>query len=539
MNHVQRILIIDDSPEDCAVYVRHIKRTDFGGCQIDITHSAIEGLKACHAALPDCILLDFSLPDGDGLDILGQLKQEFGDLVPPVIMVTGHGNESVAVQAMKMGAEDYLVKGLTQESLSKAIRGAIENSNLRRQLKLQQVEVARLSIDQARLVQELEARTSELSEADRRKNDFLAVLAHELRNPLGPIRNAANIIRLVERELSPVAEQARTIIDRQVAHMARLIDDLLDVSRIVRGKVLLRKEHLNLTELVRETIDAHRGQANADELQLMLNLPESPVWIEGDPTRLSQIIGNILDNARKYTPHGGQITVTLAEQRDAGFATISIADSGEGLDSGMLGRMFQSFSQADRSLDRSRGGLGLGLAIVKGLAEMHDGTVNAYSAGPGQGCEITVTLPLSSEPVLEQSATGNKAASDRPLRILIIEDNRDAATSLKILLEKIGHVVESAHTGQAGLQLARTFLPELVLCDIGLSDGMNGYEVAKQLRQEPPISSAYLVALTGYGREEDQQRALSAGFDQHLTKPIGLDTLQRLAAGTVRHARVG
>ncbi|MDB5385037.1 MAG: Chemotaxis protein methyltransferase CheR [Planctomycetaceae bacterium] len=531
MTQPNRILIIDDSPEDCAVYIRHLQRAGFIRSNVEVAHSATEGLSLCRTYNPDCILLDFSLPDSDGLDILAQLKQEFGEFGPAVIMVTGHGNEAVAVQAMKMGADDYLVKSLSQESLTKAIRSAVENVTLRRQIRTQQQEVARLSAEQTRLVAELEQRTAELSEADHRKNEFLAVLAHELRNPLGPIRNAANVIRLSSSPSNPMLEQARDIIDRQVGQMAHLIDDLLDVSRIVRGKILLRKQRLDWGALIRGTIEDHRGEIDADGLTLTLNLPESSVWIDGDPTRLSQIAGNSIDNARKFTPSGGTIEVSLTAAPETGMATLQVADSGEGLDAVMLTRMFESFSQADRSLDRSRGGLGLGLAIVKGLTELHGGTVTAASAGLGLGCQISVNLQLSPQSECSSATTRAGESAARPRRILIIEDNQDAATSLKMLLQKFGHNVACAHNGQSGLETARHFQPELVLCDIGLSNEMNGYEVARKFRQEPAISSAYLVALTGYGRDEDQQQAAAAGFNLHLTKPIEIETLQELATG--------
>ena len=485
--------------------------------------SAASGLEQCRIDKPDCILLDFNLPDSDGLEFLTQLRDEHGEDCPPVVMVTGQGNEAVAVNAMKLGAQDYLVKGMTADGLHYSIQNAIERASLRRQVLAQEREVARLLESQARLVEELSA-------ADRRKNEFLAVLAHELRNPLGPIRNAAQLMALGGASVSPETLQARDVIDRQVNHMSRLIDDLLDVSRIVRAKVLLRKECIDLSSLTRATVQDHRGELADAGITATVDAPQSEVWIQGDPVRISQILSNILDNARKFTPRGGTIKVSLTTESDDDTATLSVVDSGEGLDAGMIEHMFEVFSQADRSLDRSRGGLGLGLAIVKGLAELHDGKVTAKSEGPGRGCEISVTLPLTAAPSRPVDSPVLHRASIETLRILIIEDNKDAADSLGSLLKALGHTVAIAYTGQTGLQAAGDFLPELVLCDIGLSHDMTGYAVAKQFRDNSVIASAYLIALTGYGRDEDQKRAFDAGFDLHLTKPVKLDVLRGLPA---------
>jgi signal transduction histidine kinase len=522
-----RLLIVDDSPEDCATYQRYLEQGGAKDFTFDVAHSAASGLARCRQSTPDCVLLDFNLPDSDGLDFLTQLRKEQGENGPPVVMVTGQGNEAVAVQAMKLGAQDYLIKGSSADGLRRSIQGAIQQVALQRQIEEQQRELARLSADQARLVVELEQRASELSDADRRKNEFLAVLAHELRNPLGPIRNAAEIIRLANVSLPEEAEQARAIIDRQVGHMARLIDDLLDVSRIVRGKILLRKELVDLSSLVRSTTADHRGEFDKADLNLALDVPLLPTWILGDPTRLAQVLSNILDNARKFTPRDGTITVSLAATPD-GTALLRVADTGEGVDPMMLEHLFETFSQADRSLDRGRGGLGLGLAIVKGLVELHEGKVSAVSKGMGQGCEIAVMLPLTAAPTERMDVPVGSQPSATALRVLVVEDNLDAAASLKALLQKLGHQVAVAHTGLAALATAREFHPELVLCDIGLADGMTGYVVAEKFREDPEIASAFLVALTGYGREEDRQRAREAGFDLHLIKPIAFDTLQSL-----------
>ena len=363
----------------------------------------------------------------------------------------------------------------------------------------------------------------ELQEANRRKDNFLAMLAHELRNPLAPVRNAAQVLGMAGLDPDRL-EKARSMIDRQVAHMARLIDDLLDVSRISQGKILIRKEPVDLTALIRGTAEDHRPLFEGAGLDLLLEVPNRPLWMDGDPTRLSQALGNLLQNAIKFTNPGGRVTVRLAERE--GIAELRVEDTGVGMEPEILARLFQPFSQADQTLDRSRGGLGLGLALVKGLAEMHGGSVEAESGGGGRGSALTLRLPLQ---VREAApAPGETAASQeaKAMRVLIIEDNQDAADSLQILLELSGHQAEVAYTGREGQNAAHRLRPQVVLCDIGLPGGMNGYDVARGLRSELP--DTHLIALTGYGQEEDQRRAREAGFDRHLTKPIDPAALIRL-----------
>ncbi len=363
----------------------------------------------------------------------------------------------------------------------------------------------------------------ELQEANHRKDNFLAMLAHELRNPLAPIRNAAQVLRMAG--LGPDRlEKARSMIDRQVAHMARLIDDLLDVSRISQGKILIRREPVDLAALVRSTVEDHRALLEGAGLALLLEVPDLPLWMDGDPTRLSQALGNLLQNAIKFTNPEGRVTVRLTER--GGAAELIVEDTGVGMEPEILARLFQPFSQADQTLDRSRGGLGLGLALVKGLVEMHGGSVEAHSGGGGNGSVLTLRLPLQAReptPVPGEAAATPEA---KTLRVLIIEDNQDAADSLQILLELSGHQAEVAYTGKDGLDASRRLPPQVVLCDIGLPGGMNGYDVARGLRAELP--EICLIALTGYAQEEDQRRAREAGFDLHLTKPVDPAALIRL-----------
>lgn len=376
---------------------------------------------------------------------------------------------------------------------------------------------------------------SALLEADRHKDAFLAMLAHELRNPLGPVRNAVAVLRKFG-PVGPEVTQARDMIDRQVGHMARLVDDLLDATRIAQGKVFLRPERCDLAAVARQTAEDFRSVLEGSGVRLLVEAPPAPVWVDGDCTRLAQIVGNLLHNAHKFTNPGGSVTVRLAEDPER-HAVLSVRDTGIGIDPAILPRVFDVFSQADETLERVRGGLGLGLALVKGLAELHHGTVEASSAGPGRGSEFVVRLPLAEGPPVVTPANAPPADdTQRPYRVLVIEDNVDAAESLRMLLALVGHEVRTAATGPAGVAAAQAFGPDVILCDIGLPGGMSGYDVARAVRQDPATAGAVIVALTGYGRDEDQAKARAAGFDVHLTKPVEYEALRRVFAGLGRRA---
>jgi PAS domain S-box-containing protein len=368
-----------------------------------------------------------------------------------------------------------------------------------------------------------------LKETDRRKNEFLAMLGHELRNPLAPIRNAVAVLRH-QGGGDPLLRRAGEMIDRQVSHMARLVDDLLDVSRISRGQVLLRKERLDLAGLVRAVVEDYRSGVEESGLALDLDLPDHPLWIEGDSTRLAQALGNLLHNSGKFTDTGGRIAVEVKRNPEHGCAEATVQDTGIGMEPEMVGRLFETFSQADHSLDRSRGGLGLGLALVKGLVDLHGGRVVAASEGLGRGSRFTFCLPLAAAPA-PAAEPERSSRADGSLRILVIEDHPDAAESMQMLLQLYGHEAETALDGPAGLAAARRFRPDVVLCDIGLPGGMDGYAVARALRADPELRALRLIALTGYGQEDDQARSREAGFDLHLTKPVDPAALEKLLGG--------
>jgi CheY-like chemotaxis protein len=318
------------------------------------------------------------------------------------------------------------------------------------------------------------------------------------------------------------------MMERQIRHLTRLVDDLVDVNRITQGKIQVRREQVDLAKLVRTTAEDRRGVLEQAGMSLVVEVPDTPVWVAGDPVRLAQVLNNLLDNAYKFRNGGDRVTVHLARDAERKQAVLTVRDQGMGIDPELFPRLFDVFAQADHSLDRPRGGLGIGLSVVKGLVQLHGGEVEAISGGPGQGATFTVRLPLKEEAA---ALTGVSPAAlepaAAPLRILIVEDSRDAADSLRMLLELLGHQVEVAYSGPEGVRRARQWRPDVVLCDIGLP-GLDGYEVAGELRHDPATAKARLIAITGYGQEEDRRRAREAGFDHHLTKPVDPVALQPL-----------
>jgi PAS domain S-box-containing protein len=376
----------------------------------------------------------------------------------------------------------------------------------------------------------------QLREADRQKDRFLATLSHELRNPLAPIRNSLYILD----RAAPGGEQARraqAIIHRQVGQLTWLIDDLLDITRISHGKVQLQRERLDLNELAHHTVEDHRTAFVRSDVRLEVLPAPTEVWILGDRVRLAQVVGNLLQNAAKFTPRGGKVTVSIEPDPARGRAVLAVRDTGSGITPEMLPRLFHPFTQADATLDRSKGGLGLGLALVKGLVELHGGSVSAASGGPGKGSTFTVSLPLEAAAARGTPAGRGAEGDGAPRRVLVIEDNEDAADTLREVLELEEHVVEVAYDGREGLQRARAFQPDVVLCDIGLP-GMDGYQVARQLRADPELGRVGLIAVSGYAQPEDVAAARAAGFEVHLAKPPSLEALERalVEVGSARQA---
>ncbi|MEZ4236629.1 MAG: CheR family methyltransferase [Myxococcota bacterium] len=362
-----------------------------------------------------------------------------------------------------------------------------------------------------------------LREADRQKDEFLAMLGHELRNPLAAVRSAAELLKTGD---PAVLEETRLVLERQTTHMARLLDGLLDISRIIRGKIGIEREPVDLLTIVTDVVHDQAGRAEALGVLLRARLTDEPVWVSGDRVRLVQVVDNLVSNALKFTPRGGAVQVQLVQAGRT--ATIAVRDDGAGIDLDLLPHVFEVFRQGTQTLDRSRGGLGLGLALVHSLVQLHGGSVEAHSEGPETGAEFIVRLPTVGEPT---TLPAPPLDSVGPMRIVLVEDNLDAGEMLRQVLELSGHEVVVATRGQEGVDRARELLPDVVLCDIGLPDGMTGYDVARMLRDDPATRHIRLVALTGYGRPEDRQRCLDAGFDAHVTKPVDVATMEQVLAG--------
>ena len=388
---------------------------------------------------------------------------------------------------------------------------------------------AATSIENARLY-------AEVKETDRRKDEFLAMLAHELRNPLAPICSGLDLLGMEGCD-EQTAAWAKNMMKQQVRHMVRLVDDLLDVSRIMRGRVQLRKERVQLADLVARGVETARPLIDAQKHELAVSLPKEPVWLEVDAVRIAQVIANLLNNAAKYNDKPGHIL--LSASRPGEEVVLRVLDDGVGIDKELLGRVFDLFTQADRSVARSQGGLGIGLTLVRMLVQRHGGSVEALSEGPGRGSEFVVRLPAATAQGVAQGAGDGKSSGNGhpplapatvPRRVLIVDDNVDAARAFAEVASLWKHNVRIASNGAAALELAKSYHPHVVLLDIGLP-GMSGYQVAKQLRREPEFAKTLLVAVTGYGQEEDRRRSREAGFDHHLVKPVAPDELHDLLTG--------
>ncbi len=387
------------------------------------------------------------------------------------------------------------------------------------------------------LAEALRMRVLELAEVDRRKDEFLALLGHELRNPLAPVFHALHILQL--RDDAPTVLWARGVMERQVNHLSRLVEELLDSSRVASGKIVLHRERLGLVLLVREVLEDHAAELKQAGLALEADLPGMPVSVEADATRLSQVLSNLLKNAAKFTDPGGRVFCRLATDLAMRRAVLTVRDTGIGIEPETLPHVFETYAQGNGGLARGRGGLGLGLALVKALVELHGGEVRAASEGRGRGAEFSFWLPLAGPPAVPAPAhAGARTGPARPVRVLLIEDHRDAAESLRVLLGLYGHEVAVANSGPAGVALARQFRPDVVLCDLGLPV-MDGFAVARALRQDPVTAGARLLALSGYGGREDQRRSREAGFELHLTKPVDVSEIERLLAVGPAEAAAG
>lgn len=500
------VVIIEDSSDDRA----EIRRLLFRGAErrygFTEADTGAAGIKAVLAGpgMPDCVVLDFNLPDMDALQVLADLAGPDGLPVCPVIVLTGASGLDTGRMVLRAGAQDYIAKeGLTPLALTRIIENAKERLAMAREL---------LARNAALLHSE-----KKLSEADRRKDEFIATLAHELRNPLAPIATGLQVLRLANNGASL---NILDIMERQLGQMTHLIDDLMEISRITSGKMLLHPQRMLVNALIENAAEAAMPLITAAKHTLKVQLPSQPIWLDVDPTRIVQVIGNLLSNSSKYSPNGSEIT--LSAHQEGNDAVIKVIDTGLGIPDTMLEQVFDMFSQVNNTLQRAQGGLGIGLALVRQLVEMHKGIVFAESAGVGRGSSFVIRLPAMGAPI-EFASTAPDQASEPTVvrRILIVDDNVDGAMMLSMMLSLSGHVIRTAFSGEEALAIGPSFEPEIVFLDLGLP-GMSGFDVARYFRTALVLQDALIVALTGWGGPDDRRRTREAGFDIHLTKPARL-----------------
>jgi two-component system, sensor histidine kinase len=498
----RRVLVLAPVGKD-ALLVEAMLRKDSVACQACANFESLSReLERGAAAI---LVAEEALPRDRRLVELIQRQPPWSDL--PVLVLTRPGADSAAaVQAMRtLGNVTLLERPVRVAALSSAVHSALRARERQYQTR---------------------AYLRERDDADRRKDEFLATLAHELRNPLAPIRNALNLLRL-----SGAAQPSGGIwemMDRQVDHMVRLVDDLMEVSRITRGKIVLRKEAIGLGEVIGAAVETSRPLLEAARHQLKIALPPEPLVVEGDAIRLAQVFSNLLNNAVKYTDAGGRIEIEA--RRDAATAIITVRDSGIGIAAEALSNVFEMFVQLDARGNRAQKGLGIGLTLVRSLIELHGGSVTAHSAGVGRGSEFAVRLPLAKRAVAPARAHGASTGRIPGLpRAMVVDDNVDAAESLAALLRLLGAEVHVVHDGAAAVQALDTFSPAVVFLDLGMP-GMDGYETARRMRARPAARDTLLIAVTGWGQERDRSQTTAAGFSQHLVKPAELDALQAILA---------
>ncbi len=481
------------------------------------------------------------MPGLDGFETARLIRARERSRHTPVIFLTAYQSDDFPLgRAYELGAVDYLVKPLMPQILLAKVSGFVELVRKTERLRRLERAEAERRLVQERQRWELERsqeeaerqrrRAEQLADVDRRKDEFLAMLAHELRNPLAPMRNALHVLSTPGAD-EQTLRRSIDMMGRQVHTLARLVDDLLDVSRITRGKIHLRKEAVDLGAVLGRAVEMARPLIESNRHALTVALPAEPIRLQADATRLEQVFANLLNNAAKYTERGGRIS--LAAERSGSEAVVQVRDNGFGIPADLLPHVFELFTQADRTLDRAEGGLGIGLTLVRSLVEMHGGEVHAFSEGSGKGSEFVVHLPVlpRSQGLVETPPPATENGTSAASRVLVVDDNRDSADSLAVLVRLWGHEARTAHEGLSAVKAARAYRPDSVLLDIGLP-GLDGYEVARQLRRDLG-HEVLLVALTGYGQDEDRRKSREAGFDHHLVKPADPNDLRRLLARQV------
>jgi signal transduction histidine kinase len=519
------ILLVDDQPSKLLTYESILGELGENLIKVSSATEALECLLRHDIAV---VLVDVVMPELDGYELAAMIRQHPRFQQTSIIFVSALLLTDLdRLRGYECGAVDYVPVPVVPEILRAKVSVFAELYRKTRALERLNAELEQRVAERTAA---LEATTAALQEADRRKDEFLAILAHELRNPLAPIRTAVQLLR--KRELAEAQTmRAREVIERQVQHLVCLIDDLLDVSRITRGMITLQRERVLIDAVVARAVETVRPLIDSRKHELTLDLPEELLSIEGDPTRLVQIIGNILHNAAKFMEPSGRIVLTVT--REDSYAVIRIRDFGMGIPRELVPKIFDLFSQVHQKSESPHGGLGIGLALVRRLVEMHGGVVTADSAGPGQGTEMAVRLPLIGvQATFLSFPTGDakKPPQVSPRRILVADDNSDAVEALALQLRLAGHEVRSANDGVEALEVAESFAPQVVLLDLGMPR-MDGYETARQIRRKWWGKSATLVALTGWGGQQDRKKTSDAGFDAHLVKPVTeFDLFQAIAS---------
>ena len=514
------ILVVDDQPGKLLSYSAILNGLDANLVMAGSAREALDHLLKADFAV---VLVDVCMPELDGFELAAMIREHPRFRRTAIIFVSGvHLTDLDRLKGYEYGAVDYVPVPVVPEILRAKVNIFLELYRKTRQLE-------RLNRNLELRVAE---RTAELVDAGRRKDEFLAMLAHELRNPLAAIRLAAQLVVLPELPQAQLAKSA-AVIHRQVEHLVRLIDDLVDVSRITRGLISLRREPTEISAVVAQAIESSRPVIDAKHHILTVSVPDESLRVNGDAARLSQIVGNILNNAAKFTDASGRIDLIV--KRDADAVMVQVVDNGVGISPEMLPRVFDLFTQIDRPLDRTSTGLGIGLALVHRLVEMHGGTVSAHSDGHGLGTSLVVRLPLhDSEPAVAVPAPADERVPELPpRRILVVDDNVDAAETLAAMLSLHGHRVITAHDGLEALRVAPEFEPHIILLDLGMPN-LNGYETANRIRAQAWGRDIALVAVTGWGQPKDRRRTVEAGFDAHLVKPVDqndlLKTLNEIAS---------
>lgn len=543
-----KILIVDDEPRNLAVLETVL---DDPGYQLVRATSGDEALLALMAHEFAVLVLDVRMPGMTGFELAQMVKERRKTARIPIIFLTAYYNEDQHVlEGYTSGAVDYLHKPINPAVLRSKVaifaelrrnnlaleraNAALVSENVERMRAEDRLSELNASLDRrvTERTEALHASEARLRDANRRKDEFLATLAHELRNPLAPVRNAVQILRL-KGAMSADSKWASDVIDRQVRAMSRLIDDLMDAARINQGKIELRLERVDLARVLQDATDACGPFIQECEHQLVMDKDAAGIWVQADPIRLAQAFTNLLHNAAKYMDRGGRIEVSVQTQGKE--VLVSVRDSGIGIGPDRLNTIFEMFSQVESALARARGGLGIGLTLTRRLVELHGGSVRAHSLGLGHGSDFQVRLPLAA---LQTTNPANEAqtgpdpespANKRALRILVADDNADSATSLARLMQLLGHEVCQVHDGEAAVAEVTRFDPQLVLLDIGMPK-LNGYEACRQIRQLPGGGARTIVAITGWGQPNDRRASRDAGFDRHLVKPLDQAELHEVIA---------